>query len=93
MAWALLAGVARLLISAGGGWLAVHWFGGGPVSVFLAVALGFTVFGLGQLLAIRWTLPIPRTWCPSACGKFAGIGPASLFSVGQCFATGVLLTY
>ncbi|HZO31672.1 MAG TPA: MATE family efflux transporter [Chloroflexota bacterium] len=57
--WALLAGFARLLISAGGGWIAVHWFGGGLTSVFIAVALGFVVFGLGQLLAMRWTLPVP----------------------------------
>jgi putative MATE family efflux protein len=60
VAWALVAGFARLLISAGGGWLAIHWLGGGLASVFVAVALGFTIFGLGQLLAIRWTLPAPR---------------------------------
>jgi len=58
--WALLAGSARLLISAGGGWIAIHWLGGDLSSVFLAVALGFAVFGLGQLAAIRWTLPVPR---------------------------------
>ena len=61
VAWALLAGFARLLISAGGGWLAIHWLGGGLPSVFLAVALGFTIFGLCQLAAIRWTLPVPRS--------------------------------
>lgn len=60
VAWALLAGFGRLLISAGGGWVAIHWLGGGLVSVFIAVALGFTVFGLGQLAAITWTLPVPR---------------------------------
>ena len=58
--WSLLAGVARLVISVGGGWIAIHWLGGDLSSVFLAVALGFIVFGLGQLLAIRWTLPVPR---------------------------------
>jgi Na+-driven multidrug efflux pump len=57
--WALLAGLARLMISAGGGWIAIHWLGGGLSSVFLAVALGFTIFGLGQLAALRWTLPVP----------------------------------
>lgn len=60
VAWALAAGCARLVISAGGGWVAVHWLGGGLLSVFVAVALGFVVFGLGQLAAITWTLPVPR---------------------------------
>ena len=26
---------------------------------FVAVALDFTIFGLGQLAAIFWTLPVP----------------------------------
>jgi putative MATE family efflux protein len=60
VAWALGSGFARLLISAGGGWVAIHWLGGDLSAVFLAVALGFAVFGLGQLAAIRWTLPVPR---------------------------------
>jgi len=60
VAWALLAGFARLLISAGGGWVAIHWLGGGLPSVFIAVALGFVVLGLGQLAAINWTIPRPR---------------------------------
>ena len=64
VAWALMAGFARLAISAGGGWLAIHWLGGGLTSVFVAVAVGFLVFGLGQLAAIRWTLPVPRLTLP-----------------------------
>ena len=64
VAWALVAGVARLVISAGGGWIAIHWFGGGLPSVFVAVALGFVVFGLGQLATITWTLPVPRPIAP-----------------------------
>ena len=55
-----MASVARLLLSAGGGWAAIHWLGGGLSSVFVAVALGFLVFGLGQLAAVSWTLPVPR---------------------------------
>ena len=57
VAWALLAGVARLLVTAGGGWIAIHWLGGGLASVFFAVALGFIVFGLGQLAAIPGRCP------------------------------------
>jgi putative MATE family efflux protein len=58
--WALLAGFARLVISAGGGWVVVNWLGGDLTSLFMAVALGFVVFGGGQLAAINWTLPRPR---------------------------------
>jgi hypothetical protein len=56
----LEAGFALLPNSAGGGWIASSWLGGGLPSVFAAVALGFVVFGLGQLAAIGWTLPVPR---------------------------------
>ncbi|MFN8634010.1 MAG: MATE family efflux transporter [Chloroflexota bacterium] len=58
--WALMAGFARLAVSAGGGWLVASWLGGGLTALFLAVAVGFVVFGGGQLLAISWTLPVPK---------------------------------
>jgi putative MATE family efflux protein len=63
VAFALIAGFVRLAIVAGGGWIAVTWLGGGLPSVFAAVALGFVLFGGGQLAAISWTLPVPT---PSA---------------------------
>lgn len=58
--WALLAGFARLAIAAGGGIIA-FWLGGDLTTIFLAVAIGFVVFGGGQLAAIAWTLPVPRS--------------------------------
>src|SRR5204863_1548202 len=55
--FALVAAFARLAISAGGAWIAINWLGGGLASVFATVALGFVIFGGGQLAAIAWTLP------------------------------------
>jgi putative MATE family efflux protein len=57
--WALLAGFARLAIAAGGG-IVAFWLGGDLTTIFLAVAVGFVVFGGGQLAAIAWTLPVRR---------------------------------
>jgi putative MATE family efflux protein len=57
--WALLAGFARLAIVVSGG-IVAFWLGGDLTVLFLAVAVGFVVFGGGQLLAIGWTLPVPR---------------------------------
>jgi len=52
LAWPLLAGLARLLIAAIGGWLAVHWLGGGLPVVFVAMALALVVFGTTVSLAV-----------------------------------------
>jgi Na+-driven multidrug efflux pump len=41
--WPLLPGMARLVMAAGGGWLAIHWFGGGLPALFTAVAAGLVV--------------------------------------------------
>jgi Na+-driven multidrug efflux pump len=57
--WALMAAFARLAIAAGGG-ITAFWLGGDLTTIFLAVAIGFVVFGGGQLAAIGWTLPVPR---------------------------------
>jgi Na+-driven multidrug efflux pump len=43
--WPLLAGFARLLTAALGGWLAIHWLGGGLPGLFLAITLSLVVFG------------------------------------------------
>jgi Na+-driven multidrug efflux pump len=64
VAWALVAGLARLAVSAGGGWLVMNQLGGGLEGLFLMVALGFVVFGGGQLAAIGWTLPVPKRRVP-----------------------------
>jgi MATE family, multidrug efflux pump len=63
--WPLVAGFARLLTAAVGGWLAIHWLGGGLAGLFLAIALSLIVFGTTVAVAIRagaWRshAPIPR---------------------------------
>jgi MATE family, multidrug efflux pump len=53
LGWPLAAGFARLVIAAGGGWLGVHWLGGGLVPIFVAVALALLVYGGATALAVR----------------------------------------
>ncbi|WP_046868183.1 MATE family efflux transporter [Microvirga massiliensis] len=43
--WPLMAGLLRIAVSVGGGWLALHW-GGGTDGVYLALGLGLAVVGL-----------------------------------------------
>jgi Na+-driven multidrug efflux pump len=55
--WPLLAAVARLVIAAGGGWLAIHWFGGGLPALFTAIAVALVVYGTmvaGAIKAGAW---------------------------------------
>jgi putative MATE family efflux protein len=49
--WPLIANFARLVIAAGGGWLALH-FGGGVSGVFLALAAALVVFGCINAAAV-----------------------------------------
>src|SRR5712692_1085687 len=42
--WPLVAGVVRLVVAAGGGWVASRWFGGGLFSVFTAIAVAFVIY-------------------------------------------------
>ncbi len=51
--WPLLAGFARLLTAALGGWLMLHWLGGGLSGLFLAIALSLVIFGTTVVAAIR----------------------------------------
>jgi putative MATE family efflux protein len=51
--WPLLAGMARLIIAAGGGWLAIHWFGGGLAALFVAIAVAFVIYGAMVAGAIK----------------------------------------
>jgi Na+-driven multidrug efflux pump len=62
--WPLLAGGIRLCIAAGGGWLALHWFGGGLAALFTAIALGLAAYGTTVALAIKagaWGPTVART--------------------------------
>ena len=51
--WPLVAGFARLLTAAVGGWLAIHWLGSDLSGLFLAIALSLVVYGTTVAVAIR----------------------------------------
>jgi putative MATE family efflux protein len=51
--WPLLAGTMRLIIAAGGGWLALHWFTGGLPALFIAIAVALTLFGISVAVALQ----------------------------------------
>ena len=51
--WPLVAGVVRLVVAAGGGWVASRWLGGGLVSVFTAMAVAFVIYAAIVAGAIR----------------------------------------
>ncbi|MGE5270568.1 MAG: MATE family efflux transporter, partial [Thiohalocapsa sp.] len=58
--WPVLAGTARLLVAAGGGWLVVGSFDGGLDGLFIAVAVASIVYGVWVALALRLTPWSPR---------------------------------
>jgi putative MATE family efflux protein len=51
--WPLLAGMMRLLIAAGGGWVVMHWFAGGLPALFIAIAVALTFFGITVAVAVQ----------------------------------------
>jgi putative MATE family efflux protein len=53
LAWPLIAGFSRLAVAALGGWLAIHWLGGGLTALFVAIAVAMVVFGVTVAAAIR----------------------------------------
>lgn len=63
MLWPTLAGVARLLLAAGGGWLLLTAFGAGPEGLFTLIGLAMTLFGTmiaGSIALGTWTGPGER---------------------------------
>jgi putative MATE family efflux protein len=62
--WPLLANIARLIIAAGGGWLALRWTGS-LTGVFIALSVALATFGLINAAAVAsgvWFKgkPVPR---------------------------------
>lgn len=55
--WPLLAGYIRLVIAVGGGWIAIHWLGGGLPALFIAVAVSFVVYGGAMIAAANAAIP------------------------------------
>ncbi len=51
--WPLMAGVVRLVVAAGGGWVASRAFGGGLSSLFTAIAVAFVAYAAIVATAIR----------------------------------------
>ena len=49
--WPVIGNLARLLVAALGGWLALQW-GGGLTQVFIAQAVALVVYGLVNLMAV-----------------------------------------
>jgi hypothetical protein len=53
----LLAGMARLFIAAGGGWMVVRWSTGGLAALFVAIAVALIAYALiiaGAMRADAW---------------------------------------
>ena len=59
MGWPVVAGVSRLTLAAGGGWLLSSPFGWGLDGFFVAVAVGITAYGAIIASAVR-----PGVWSP-----------------------------
>jgi putative MATE family efflux protein len=60
--WPLFAGLGRMLIACGGGWLALRW-GGGLTHIFLALGSALGAFGLVNAAAVAggaWFAASPR---------------------------------
>jgi len=55
--WPSIAVTARLIVAAGGGWIAVKNFGGDMTTLSIIVAVSFLVYGgsAAMILASRWT--------------------------------------
>jgi Na+-driven multidrug efflux pump len=51
--WPLLAGMLRLLVAAGGGWVAIYGFGGGLAALFIAIAAALILFGTMVAVAMH----------------------------------------
>lgn len=70
--WPLLAGFARLLIAAAGGWIAIHWLGGGLAALFAVIAVALVVYGAAVAVAIKagaWRKYEPRHFYPATVQK------------------------
>jgi putative MATE family efflux protein len=59
LAWPLIAGLVRLAIAVGGGWLMLRWTGD-LASVFLALGLGLVAYGVIIAAAVKAGVWFPR---------------------------------
>ena len=82
MLWTLLANIARLIIAAGGGWLALRWTGN-LTEVFVALSVALATFGLINAAAVA-----SGVWFSRKAGAVMTEQYFEDFAVGQTFATG-----
>jgi putative MATE family efflux protein len=62
--WPLLAGGVRLVIAAGGGWIAIRWYAGGLPTLFTAIAVALIAYAMvvaGAMKADAWRARTPVT--------------------------------
>ena len=64
MGWPVVAGVSRIAVAVGGGWLLGDVLGMGLDGQFLAVALGITAYGLVTAIGVR-----PGVWVGTRAGR------------------------
>jgi Na+-driven multidrug efflux pump len=60
LTWPLVGGVLRLVLAAGGGWIAIHWLGTGLTGMFVATAVALAFYGIvvgGAILLGAWGRP------------------------------------
>jgi putative MATE family efflux protein len=65
--WPLFAGILRLVVATAGGWVAIHWFGGGLATLCAAMGAGLIAFGLTVVAAVRggaWRASAPAHPAP-----------------------------
>lgn len=67
--WPLVAGVVRLLIAVGGGFLAVHVLGAGLAGLFATIAAALVAFGLIVVYAVK-----AGAWGPTKDVRFTTAG-------------------
>lgn len=53
MGWAMWAAVARVVVAAGGGWLAVTYFGGGKRGLFAVLSAALVFYGFANVVAVK----------------------------------------
>jgi len=62
--WPLLAGMARLVIATGGGWMAIRWYAGDLPTLFTAIAVALIAYAMivaGAMKADAWRARTPLT--------------------------------
>jgi Na+-driven multidrug efflux pump len=83
---AVTANAVRLLMSAGGGLLAIHWLNLGTTGLFIAIALGFCAYAALTAFAVS-RVKEPRVKAPAAShtskGETSHVAPSAFHFAGR----------